>query len=169
MAGRTLVSVERLRQVLSYDPETGVVSWKKNGRPAGGRKTGPNGYLRVRVDGVLIRQHRAAWMIQTGEVPIGDIDHINGDGSDNRWSNLRLCSRSENKQNQGVSKRSTSGVTGVSYYSRHGRWQAQIQINYRQKHLGYFATKEEASEAYRKAKAALHTFHPTQVTRLAPR
>ena len=99
---------------------------------------------------------------------MGDVDHINGDGSDNRWENLRLCSRAENNQNQGVSRNSRSGVTGVCFHRPSQRWRAYIVKDYRQTHLGLFATKEEAAAAYRKAKGENHSFHPEQVTRHAP-
>lgn len=164
---KPLPSIERLREVLSYNPETGRIL--VNGRPAGSSESGPRKYLRVMVDGVHIQQHRAAFALMTGRWPEGDVDHINGLGNDNRWENLRESSRAENNQNQGVSRNSTSGVTGVAFHKPTGKWRAYIVRDRKQRHLGLFLSKDEAAEAYAKAKATLHVFHPEQVTRLSLR
>lgn len=106
-----------------------------------------NGYWHVEIFGRSIRVHRIVWAITHGKYPDGDIDHINGIRSDNRISNLRDVSRSVNSRNAKISKNNTSGVNGVSFCKRSGKWQAYIRGGVNMKHLGYFRTIEEASEA----------------------
>jgi len=85
-----------------------------------------------------------------------EIDHINGDKLDNRRENLRSATRSQNKMNSGKPKNNTSGYKGVCWYKRGNKWRAQIGINGKLKHLGYFEDKEEAAKAYKKAAEKYH-------------
>lgn len=179
MADKALPSIEHLRQILDYDPETGALTWKErepetfygiseakaressmawNGRRAGkpaGCDNG-NGYImtRIRFGGqqVKVYAHRAAWAITHGEWP-NYIDHINGDRSDNRLCNLRSVSQSENLRNQRRQRHPKSGQFGVYPYGSGGRWTSKIRINGKSRHLGCFATKEDAAAAYRHAAA----------------
>lgn len=77
-----------------------------------------------------------------------DTDHINGNKLDNRKSNLRICTRSQNKINQGLSRNNTSGFIGVHWHRPLKKWRAQISILNKKKHIGVFKTKEEAAKAY---------------------
>lgn len=154
-----MVTVDRLRQVLNYNPETGVFIWKiptgkrtKVGSVAGSIRK--DGYRPIKVDGHRYLAHRLAWLYQTGEWPTDVIDHINGDPSDNRIANLREASRFQNQQNQGVRKNNTSGFKGVSL-SR-GRWCAEIRVHGKKKSLGSFDTPEEAHAAYCTAAEQFH-------------
>jgi HNH endonuclease len=154
--------VEWLRERFSYDPETGMLTWRDGkyaGQPVATRKV--DGYLVIRpkINGKrhYFRVHRVAFALMTGEWPLHDIDHWNGVRDNNRWKNLRSATRSENKQNlKGPLRSGSSGLLGVS--PRYGRWQANIKTNGRQTHLGYFTTKEEAHQAYLTAKAKVHPF-----------
>ena len=165
-----MLDQETACRVFRYDPETGCLYRRKRT----GKRSGPekkvgspysNGYLRVsygpRKEAQEYLLHRLIWMMQTGEWPPEEIDHINGDRQDNRWCNLRACSSAENKQNVGLKKNNTSGFIGVSYWKTCGKWRADITVNGKMKHLGRFGTPEEASAAYQEAKAKLHTFNPT--------
>jgi hypothetical protein len=91
----------------------------------------------------------------TGDCP-KEVDHINGDPTDNRWSNLREATPQQNKFNRGTCKSNKSGFKGVSRHKQNGNWVAEITHNYRKYHIGCFDTPEEAHEAYKKAAYILH-------------
>lgn len=103
-----------------------------------------------------MKAHRLAWFFMTGEWPILDIDHINGDRSDNRWSNLRLANDSQNGANKRRYKNNKSGFKGVIWDARHKRFKAQLKKDGKVLNLGRYHTAEEAHEAYCKAAATLH-------------
>lgn len=158
------LTAERLREILSYDPDTGEFTWKKSRR---GVKAGAtagclngSGYLLIRIDGKLYRAHRLAWFYMTGEWPLREIDHKEGESSNNRWFNLREASHRKNIENQrNAHKGNTSEVLGICLKKDHYRaspWIAKITIGGKQKNLGYFRTKEAAHEAYLRAKRELH-------------
>jgi hypothetical protein len=141
-----MISHARLLELVKYDPETGVFTRRKKSTrlhigDVCGWKNG-NGYIRFEIDGGRYHAHRLAWLYVTGEWPVGEIDHINRDKSDNRISNLRPASRSQNSANS-PRRSHLKGAT----FSR-GRWRAQICHNYKNRHLGYFATEQAAHEAY---------------------
>jgi hypothetical protein len=92
----------------------------------------------------VIRMHRAVLVAPAGF----EIDHINGNGLDNRRCNLRVVTKRQNQQNKGVSRISACGYKGVSWHSRRRIWRAEIRINGRQASLGYFDTPEDAARAY---------------------
>ena len=150
-----MADIAHLRQLLRYDPETGNFYWIVTGRghalnAIAGTRHG-NGYLRITVAGERIFAHRLAWFFARGEMPTDDVDHINGNRSDNRICNLRLASRYQNLGNTRARKTSASGVKGVTFVRKTGRFRAVITVNGKQNHLGYFNTAEEASDAYRSA------------------
>jgi hypothetical protein len=148
------LTAERARELLDYDPGTGVLTWKASGKAASA-VPGSRGYLTIRLRGKLRKQHRVAWLLTHGEWP-GDIDHINGVKADNRLCNLREVTKSQNARNVGISWANTSGFKGVSWDKRSRRWQALIRAEGRLKKLGTFATREEAALAYRTASVELH-------------
>lgn len=153
--------IERLKELLIYSQETGLFVWRvtRSGKTKAGMAAGTRnklGYVNLRIDYREFGAHRVAWAITNGQWPTGDIDHINGDPSDNRIANLRDVPRAENLQNQRRAHRdSKSGILGVREV-RPGRFQAKIMRNYRLYDLGDFPTAEEASAAYIKAKRELH-------------
>ncbi len=153
------VSIERLREILSYCPETGTFTWKvsRGGVAKAGSHAGcvkPNGYRIIGIENKHFPAHRVAWAMHFGVWPERDIDHINRIGSDNRIANLRLATQSQNNANQGVYCTNRHGTKGVTPL-RHGRWQAQIQVNGKNHYLGSFKSKEDAAAAYA---AASHRF-----------
>jgi len=115
------------------------------GRQAGSPAFG--GYRSISVDGIRYSAHRLAWLHVHGEHPAGEIDHVNGDRSDDRIANLRPCSRRENAWN--TRGRSASGFKGV-YRAENctPKWHAKISVKGETLHLGSFDTKEEAAAAY---------------------
>jgi hypothetical protein len=148
--------MQALKDLLSYDPETGIFTWKARasirmahdrvGARAG--SVGPSGYRYIKFEGKLIREHVLAHEFMYGPVQSGmEIDHINGDRADNRIVNLRLATHQQNLANCKNRKNNTSGRKGVN---RHvdGRWRAKIMVSGRTLHLGLFETIEEASAAY---------------------
>jgi hypothetical protein len=98
------------------------------------------------VDGYKSYAHRLAFLYMTGSLPPADVDHVNGVRNDNRWSNLRLATRSQNMWN-------VKRCTGA--YQQNGRWYASIKVDGKRRSLGGYSTKEDASAAYHAAVAEL--------------
>jgi hypothetical protein len=149
-----MLTAERLREVIDYDPERGVLIWKKSGNVAG--YVGKEGYRNVCVDGRMYREHRLAWLHATGSWPKQSLDHINGSRADNRLTNLREASGMQNAKNMKRPVTNTSGLKGASWHKRSGKWQAAIMCDRKLKHLGLFETAEEAHAAYCEAASRLH-------------
>lgn len=156
---------EDIKQFLSYDPETGVFTWAKNigtrfraGDIAG--NTQHDGYYRIGFKGRLYYAHKVAWFLVYGFQPGKELDHINGNRSDNRIANLRLASRAENTRNVPVKKTSKTGVKGVHRRKESGTFRAHCQVNGITHWLGTFKTLEEAESVVRKFREENHKeFH----------
>lgn len=156
-----MTDAARVRELLSYDPETGVFRWRQDRGRFGNRAKagdiagtyGQRGVWRICLDWKVHLGHRLAWLYMTGEWPVGGIDHINGNPSDNRWSNLRPANQSQNNANARMRADNTVGLKGVSRHR--GKYRASIVRGGRQKFLGYFATPEEAHAAYAAAAKAI--------------
>jgi hypothetical protein len=145
-----------LREVLAYNPETGIFTWKfgnkRNTKPnqiAG--SIHPQGYRFICIKNKHHRAHRLAWLYVYGEMPKNQIDHINGIKDDNRIVNLRQVSHAENQQN----KQSTKGY---SWHKKRQVWEAYIKINGKKSTLGYFDKEEDAHLARVEAKREHHPF-----------
>lgn len=157
---------ERLLQLLTYDPLTGSFSWNvsrgkrfKAGRTAG--SISAKGYVSINVDGHRHYAHRLAWLYCFAKWPEGSllIDHINGIKGDNRISNLRLVTPSQNKQNALRTRRANaSGFVGVKFNKSCGKFEANIRVpgKRNKQYLGIYSTPEEAHRAYLSAKAVYH-------------
>lgn len=159
-ANRISLTVDQIRERLSYEPATGIFRWlvpyrgKDIGKEAGWED---HGYVRIELCRTTHAAHRLAWLHTYGEWPIGQIDHINGIRSDNRIVNLRDVSHSINAQNQRSShSHNCTGILGVSFHKRDNRWVAGISVNGKRLHLGNFRTPEAASTAYLSAKRLHH-------------
>lgn len=155
------ISIDRLREVIDYSPDTGELRWKirvgmrgRVGEIAGAEH---KGYIEFGLDGIRgIKAHRVAWAITHGNWPDGEIDHINGCKTDNRIGNLRIVSTAQNHQNMRSARcDNKTGLLGVDIHK--GRPRAQIQVGGKKKILGYFPTIEAAHAAYVEAKRNLHT------------
>ena len=156
--GNEILTQERLKQILFYNPESGEFtrvksqSWNaKIGSIAG--CIGSRGYLRISVNGKLYQSHRLAWLYAYGEFPENDIDHINGDKTDNRLLNLRTATRQENLRNTLMQKDNRTGYKGVK--KNGSGYIARIMINGVQLNLGTYPTPEIAHSVYQK-EAKLH-------------
>lgn len=175
------ITPARLRELLDYDPETGEFRWRerplsdfkdqrttnwwnsKNAGNVAGYITKDEGYRVIGIDAVYYKAHRLAWLGMTGELP-DEVDHINGDRADNRWSNLRRASRAENRQNLKVYKSNTSGVAGV-YVCKDRRalaFRPYISVDGKRIWLPRCSSLEEAVAARDAAKAKYHPFQPVQ-------
>lgn len=161
-----IVTVDRLRALLSYDSATGVFTWRRradvsqtwNDRFAGGvaGSIQAKGYRYISIDARLYRACKLAWLYVHGEWPSAQIDHENGDGSDDRIGNLRLATNAQNCRNQGPRATNKSGRKGV-WWNRHlSKWQAKICVDGRGIHLGVFTDIDAASAAYAAAAAKHH-------------
>jgi hypothetical protein len=166
-------SSEVLRELFSYNPETGELLWRP--RPGStwginswnakypGKRAGTlvNGYWMVGLpEAGIFLAHRVIWKMVYGSDPQAFLDHINGDRSDNRLANLREATRSDNAQNKPTQRNNTSGFSGVHWVRRCKKWQSRIGIGGKKVVLGLFTSPEEAYQAYLGAKSRLHTFNP---------
>lgn len=156
------LTAARLRELLHYDPETGIFTWlvHRQRHRAGNVAGSPHsaGYVEIGVDGESYLAHRLAWLYVHGAWPAGDVDHRNGVRRDNRIVNLRDVSKVVNLQNrQGAASNNRARLLGVSRSAaKRPSWFARILVDGRQKHLGSFGTPEAAHAAYLAAKRQLH-------------
>lgn len=155
---KSLPSQEYLKSVLDYNPETGVFLWKFrpdihfpsnvrfSGTPAGTTKLG--GYLAININRNHYQAHRLAWVMIYGKEPPTHLDHINGDPSDNRISNIRLANYTENNRN----KRCKIGrILPKGVKPNKKRFSARIVVLKKEIHLGTFDTPDEAHSVYMRA------------------
>lgn len=150
---------ERALELLTYDPIIGNLYNRvsrygvKAGTMAG---TISNGYWHVQIDYTIYKAHRLIWFMQSDSWPENIIDHIDGNGLNNAWKNLREATYSENAQNRGPSKRNTSGKVGVHPIKANGLWGAEIRAHNKKINLGCFECKDEAIAA--RCEAEKHYF-----------
>lgn len=158
-----ILNASRLRELLHYDQETGVFTRKERtsnrieiGSIAGTLR--PDGYRKISLLHTSFLAHRLAWLYVHGEWPKEQIDHINGRRADNWIANLRDIAGGKNVENQHVAhkRNKSSGMLGVTWDARKKKWVAQICVKRQQTHIGYYATPQEASDAYIAKKRSLH-------------
>lgn len=168
--------IETLRSMFLYDPETGEVKWKSRtdrlfaseatrlawnkifaGQTAFSA-TNSIGYRFTKIKGRRYFAHRIIWAVHYGKWPDGEIDHINGDRSDNRLCNLRDVPRAINLRNCKTPKNNTTGAWGVSWSKRNKKWQVRISTDEKRLCVGYYGTIAEAVVA-RDAAALLHGYN----------
>jgi HNH endonuclease len=159
--GRLLPTPEFLRSIFDYDPETGILRWKRrddvpkewNTKFAGKIAGTPHseGYVSIRIHRRQFYAHRVIIAMMTGEWPEGDGEHIDLDRSNNKWVNLRPGTRSQNMANGSLRSDNTSGFKGVYFHKSAGKYAASIQVNKKSIHLGLRDTKEEAAALYAEA------------------
>ena len=161
-----------LRELLKYDPETGVFTWvvrpesrflhpkqakvwnKKYGNKRAFQHVNARGYLVSKIYGKAYQAHRVAWAITYGKWPADCIDHINGDPSDNRLGNLREATVRQNSLNS-RSPRGTSKYKGVFWLSSGQKWAAAIKVHGKQTRLGSFQDEDDAARSYNQAASKL--------------
>lgn len=164
------ITLDRLKELAHYDPATGQFVLKKH-RTGTTRKVGDvlgsktkTGYLEACFDQRIYYLHRLAYFYMTGEVP-QTVDHINGNGMDNAWGNLRSVTQQQNMENiKKMRPDNTTGYRGVHRW--HGKYRAKIVVNKKQIHLGTFSTAKEAAKAYEAARPSIHSsYAPLEVIR----
>lgn len=153
------LTLERLREVLRYEPENGAFFWLKdcNQKRRAGDKAGNadnKGYWCIMIDGKTYKGHRLAWLWMTESWPEREVDHINLDKSDNRWENLRAASHARNCANTPRKVTNRVGAKGIRLTTS-GKYVARIMKDQKPYHLGAFVTLKEAKEAYAAA-AIIH-------------
>jgi hypothetical protein len=170
------ISLIYLRELLSYDPFTGALTWLERPREhfkdirsftrwknryAGtvASHVGARGYIIVHINGQNYLGHRIAWALHFGGWPDGQVDHINGIRSDNRIANIRTVDWIENARNTCIARNNKSGVTGVCWTPSWGCWMAHIGVAGKNIQLGRFKTRADAIRA-RKAAERRYGFHP---------
>lgn len=146
------ITTEQLRQILNYNPETGEFFWRVGGRGwRAGSVAGTirsDGYVKITIGGQRYYAHRLAWLYMYGEVSAATIDHIDMNPSNNKISNLRQATHSENKWNTRKRRDNTSGFKGVRWHQVHKKWYARITYLGKEFFIGHFDTAEQASTAY---------------------
>lgn len=154
---KPLPSLAELNDLLDYNPETGLFTWKKSRSGNGGVGSiagslqKETGYISITINRKRFRAHRLAYKMYHGSDPVDQVDHIDMDRANNCIANLRDATNSQNRRNTRPPKTNTSGFKGVSLHSNGKKWEAQIKINYKTTYLGSYKTKEEAALAYEKA------------------
>jgi hypothetical protein len=164
MMAREELTAEIVRELLDYDPSTGVFTWRQRPLRVGreradrawntryaGKRTGNrvlSGHLQILIFGRQYSAHRLAWIYVKGEWPEHEVDHWDTNPSNNRWGNLRAATRSQNEANKNLTVRNSSGFKGVNWETRRQKWRAEIQVNRAHIFLGYFDTAEAAYAAY---------------------
>jgi len=153
-----MLTQERLKELLHYDPDTGVFTWIKShgslnrrflNKEAGSINN--TGHRRIGLLGVHYQAHRLVWLYVYGELPKTDIDHKDQNGSNNKLSNLRKTTHQENCKNLSMKSNNKSGFTGVSFDKQREKWAAYITISMKKIHLGRF---DDISDAIGARKAA---------------
>ena len=162
-----MLTAEKLRELLDYDPMTGVFTWRAKepvtaalrawntkwaGKAAGSTKAGR---IKIKISGIFYRAHRLAWLYVYGQWPEGLLDHRDQDDSNNRIRNLRSATNAQNVVNSPPRRTGTSGARGVTWNKRARKWQAAICVSGKSLYLGCYAEKADAAEAFANA-AALH-------------
>ncbi len=149
------ITKDALKDALEYSPDTGQFIWRagrgraKKGDQAGCLAKNRRGYswVQIRIFGHLHSAHRLAWLYHFGEFPQGEIDHVNQDATDNRIENLKVVDHQGNALNQPMKASNTSGVTGVYWEERTGKWRAEVKVSGVKNRLGRFNSLEDAASA----------------------
>lgn len=148
-----------LKEKLIYNPVSGRFTWVKSNSRSKGAISGwqePGRYTRVNIAGKLYYAHRLAFLYMTGVFPVADIDHINGNKSDNRWGNLRQATRSQNLVHRRVRKDNVLGIKGVAFAKDRSKFRAKVWENGKTKYIGQFDTVELAEACYQKHASTMH-------------
>ena len=148
------ITKKRLKDVLSYNAETGIFTWNVNLRGKAAKigfvagTPSIRGSVHITVDGKKYLAHRLVWLYIYGEFPDDMLDHIDGNPLNNKITNLRECNNTQNGRNRLAQNNNTSGFKGVSWHKTRGKWRASITLHGKHHHIGHFDSAEKASSAY---------------------
>jgi hypothetical protein len=158
-----MITQERLKELLHYNPDTGLFTRAIDAGSGGQYKAGTlagckrkDGYVILSIDGKRYFAHRIAWIYMTGVLPDEQIDHKDLNRSNNIFGNLRQATDLQNRMNTRKRATNTSGFKGVMFERRRNKWISKMWVNHKQIHLGYFHNKEDAAKAYEKAAIKYH-------------
>ncbi len=158
-----MITQKQIKELIHYDKDSGVFTWKvdrqniaKKGMVAG--SSASDNYLVLTLFNKQYKAHRIAWMYEYGHFPKDNIDHINGNKKDNRIINLRDVTSLINHKNMSIDKRNKSGKTGVTWHKLSKKWIANISVDKRLVHLGYFENIEDAIKVRQEAENK-YSFH----------
>jgi len=173
-----MITQSQLKELLHYDPITGVFTWNErpletfktnkafnswnarfsNTKAGTQRNYSGKKYVFIKAKDKSYRAHRLAWLYMTGSFPKEQIDHIDGNGLNNSFANLRSVTQKENAKNLKLSANNSSGFTGVTWDVKQNKWRAGIQVNKKYIYLGAFTDIADAISARKEANIK-HGFH----------
>jgi hypothetical protein len=156
-----MITQQKLKELLNYNQDTGIFTWNKRlssragiGDVAGCKNI--KGYIYIGIDKVCYKAHRLAWLYVYGYIPKKQIDHINGNPSDNKITNLREVTVYQNALNQKKAKNNTSGIKGISVCKKTNKWHVRITVNGKRKSLGLFDDLDLAELVINEARLKYH-------------
>lgn len=168
-----MLTQDEVKRLLEYDPETGVLTWKIN---ISNRKIGDvagysytlkrqgesyKRYIKIGIKDKKYLAHRIIWLYVNGSFPENEIDHIDGDGTNNKIENLREVEHKENSKNRRKPSNNISGMVGIAYV--YNKWRVTIRVNGKRIHLGYFKDIQDAIISRKEAELK-YGFHPNHGT-----
>lgn len=172
---KNAISYIAVREKFNYDKETGILSWRNDSGmgaryPAGSEVgsvdlSGPKltkSYRRVNLGGTHFYVHRVIWVWVAGVQPENEIDHIDGNGLNNKWENLRSVSRLQNAKNRRINTNNTSGTAGITYRKDSDRWRARIAVDGKVIFLGSYDDKQDAINARKEAERKYYEVDQTE-------
>jgi|SRR5215217_257853 len=156
-----MLTQEKLKTKLEYDPLTGLFTWVErfSSRAGKGELAGSvtsHGYISIRIFGKAYLAHRLAWLYVNGEFPQFQIDHRDTNKSNNSWTNFRPATNAQNVMNTGIRANNKSGHKGVSWYARYQKWRVGCKADGVRHHLGYFENIDDAVKAYAACAKRIH-------------
>jgi hypothetical protein len=159
-----MLTQDRLKELLHYDPETGVFTWlcDRGGKAKAGTEAGvlSTGYVRIMVDGKRYLAHRLASLYVAGAWPAKLTDHEDRNRANNVWTNIRQATRKQNGENRNLNRNSSSGVRGVSWDARLQKFRSRISHNYKHQFLGLHDTVIDAVAARLRREREIYTHAP---------
>ena len=156
-----MLTQSKLKEIIEYDPLTGIIIYKKtlsNRIKVGEEVNGisDRGYKRCQIEGKRYQCHDLAWLYMTGEFPKNQIDHIDCNPENLKFINLRESTQMQNCCNRSIGKNNSSGIKGVKWHKSSGKWYVSIDSNYKRIYIGSYDYIKDAEIAVKKARLEIH-------------